>query len=64
MRDSGRLNYRGCRIPVPSGLNIKAWREREYMLADKSLADMSEYGSPIGFEGDMRHREHINAGLK
>ena len=58
VRDSGILNYRGCRIPVPSGLNNKAWRAREPLLVDKSLVDMLAYGFPVGYEGDARPREH------
>ena len=52
VRRSGVPNYRGCHIPLDSQLNIKAWREREALISNKSLVGMLCYRFPIDFESD------------
>ena len=56
---SARPNYRGCKIPVPSGLNIQAWRRKASLISDNSLIDMLECGFPAGFTGGMVPRENL-----
>ena len=40
VRVSAKPNFRGCKIPVPSGLNIQAWRRKASLISDSSLIDM------------------------
>ena len=52
VRRSGIPNAMGCRIPVPSGLNIQAWRHalgNEGEMAQ--LCDFLEFGFPLGYMG-------------
>ena len=57
VRKLGVPNYRGCRLPVPSQLNIAGWRRHEHLLEDECLVDMLAFGFPIGFEGEKKPRE-------
>ena len=59
VRMSATPNYRGCNIPVPSGLNIQAWRPRAGFIKDKSLIDMLECGFPTGFTGNTVPRQNL-----
>ena len=59
VRASARPNYRGCKIPVPSGLNIQAWRRKASLISDNSLIDMLECGFPAGFTGGTVPRENL-----
>ena len=43
-------NYMKCRIPVQSGLNIKAWRAHLSNYWDQQLCDLLEFGFPLDFE--------------
>ena len=45
-------NYLGCRIPVPSKLNILFWRNELEGFHDKELCELLEYGFPIGIIND------------
>ena len=62
---AGVPNYRGARVPVPSALNIGAWRRVEDQLEDVSLVDCLEFGFPVGFEGtqppDSKFSNHTSA---
>ena len=40
-------NYMKCRIPVQSGLNIKAWRAHLSNYWDQQLSDLLEFGFPL-----------------
>ena len=43
----GGHNYRGARVPVPSGLCIDAWRSYLQDYSDHNLVDFLAYGWPI-----------------
>ena len=43
-------NYMKCRIPVQSGLNIKAWRAHLSNYWDQQLYDLLEFGFPLDFD--------------
>ena len=43
-------NYMKCRIPVQSGLNIKAWRAHLSNYWDQQLCDLLEFGFPLDFD--------------
>ena len=45
---SGCHNYRGCRIPVRSGLNIPVWKQCLRDYSDKRVVSFLEYGWPLG----------------
>ena len=40
-------NFRGARVPVPSGLCMEAWRRHLQGYADHNLPDFLEFGWPI-----------------
>ena len=40
------------RLPVPSQLNIPAWRSRLASYPDMALCDFLEFGSPVGYAND------------
>ena len=46
---TGRYNFAGARIPVPSQLNIPEWRRRLAGYRDTPLADYLQFGWPINF---------------
>lgn len=51
---SGQPNYRGLKIPVPSNLNMTAWRDKlssDYQ--DKVILDLLEFGFPAGYTSDV-----------
>ena len=43
-------HYMKCRIPVQSGLNIKAWRAHLSNYWDQQLCDLLEFGFPLDFD--------------
>ena len=47
---SGHPNFRRCRIPLPSKLNVSLWRERLSKYEDKVVCEFLEYGFPIDFD--------------
>jgi hypothetical protein len=49
-------NYLGCRLPVPSSLNITAWRYGLDDYHDKVVADFLEYGWPVNYVKDTLPR--------
>lgn len=51
VRNSGRYNYAGVRVPLASGLKLEAWRKYELCHGDPLLNDLLEYGAPVGYEG-------------
>ena len=50
VKNHGCSNYKGARIPVPSGLNIKAWRHilRDYDIVN--LVKYLEFRFPLGVD--------------
>jgi hypothetical protein len=48
---SGVPNYMGCRIPVPSKLNIPLWRSLLKDYHDQVLIELLSYGFPVGYSG-------------
>ena len=46
---TGRYNFAGARLSVPSQLNIPEWRKRLEGYEDSSLADYLQFGWPINF---------------
>jgi len=62
--NSGTENFKGCRIPVESGLKIAFWRSQLCNYSDSSICDLLEFGFPIGltestllnFEGCKNHQ--------
>ena len=47
---SGSYNYARVRRPVPSGLNIAAWRQNLVGYHDAHLVDFLEFGWPVNFD--------------
>ena len=50
IKDSNLPNFLHCRIPVKSGLNIKAWRNYLQNYWDQQLCDLLEFGFPLDFD--------------
>ena len=48
--ETGSYNFAKARIPVPSGLNISAWRSFLEGYHDSKLVDFLEFGWPINFD--------------
>ena len=49
VKASGQQNYLHCRIPVPSQLNIAAWKEMLQDYWDTQLIHLLEFGFPLDF---------------
>jgi hypothetical protein len=47
----GRFNFLGCRIPLPTNLNIPAWRHHTMDYDDKEVVDLLQFGFPLSFKG-------------
>ena len=47
---TGTYNFAQARCPVPSALNIQAWRERLGGYRDTGLVDFLQFGWPINFD--------------
>ena len=62
---TGKYNFAQARIPLPSALNIAAWREvlREY--PDRGVVDYLAYGWPVNFDRESfritSHENHPSA---
>lgn len=52
VRNSGLINARGCRIPVPSKLNMPNWYDLLQDYSDSELCDHLKYGFPINYTRD------------
>ena len=50
VKSSKMPSYMKCRIPVQSGLNIRAWRSRLSNYWDQQLCDLLEFGFPLDFD--------------
>jgi hypothetical protein len=50
---SGVPNFRGCRIPVPSKLNIPLWRSLLEGYHDDQLVEQLQFGFPVGYTADQ-----------
>ena len=49
---SGKPNYKGCRIPIPTHLNVEYWERELTEYEDKEVIEFVKFGWPIGYEGD------------
>ena len=49
VKASGQPNYMHCRIPVPSQLNIAAWKQALDGYWDTQLIQLLEFGFPLDF---------------
>ena len=49
VHETGLPNYMEAKIPIPSGLNIKAWRDLLVNYPDEALVDHLEYDWPIDY---------------
>ena len=49
VKNSGKLNFLGCRIPVSSQLNILAWQEMLQEYWDVQLIELLKFGFPLDF---------------
>lgn len=49
IKSFGLPNFLGARVPIQSGLNIQAWRERLTSYHDREICVFLEYGWPVGY---------------
>ena len=49
MVQTGESNYLVARVPVPSALNISAWRKLLQGYEDSIVCKFLEFGWPVGF---------------
>lgn len=71
VRDSGKFNYEGCKIPVNDKINIDFMRRMLRDYNDIAVCEFLQYGFPIGFVGNenelhgldqlWKHRNHRGA---
>ena len=54
VHDSGLPNFQGCRIPLPTGLHIDAWKDFDHKITDRQLIDFITFGFPVGYDRDRR----------
>ncbi|KXJ18189.1 Alpha-1,6-mannosylglycoprotein 6-beta-N-acetylglucosaminyltransferase A [Exaiptasia diaphana] len=47
---SGLPNYKGCRIPLKSNLQIPIWRNYLRTYEDRIVCDFLEFGWPVGYD--------------
>ena len=52
VRATALPNYLGAKIPIPSGLNIPAWRKLLTGYHDRHMVDFLEYGWPVDYTAD------------
>ena len=60
------INFKKCRIPVKSGLNMSAWRHRLHEYSDKVVCEYLQFGFPLDFDtrkklSDKERRNHKGA---
>ena len=63
---SGEPNFKKCRIPVKSDLNISVWRHRLHEYSDKVVCEYLQFGFPLDFDtrkklSDKERRNHKGA---
>ena len=58
VEQSGVPNHAGCRIEIPTHLNIPEWERLLVHYEGKWIIDRLKYGWPIGYEGDIN--DHID----
>ena len=63
---SGEPNFKKCRIPVKSGLNISVWRRKLREYSDKVVCEYLQFGFPLDFDtrkklSDKERRNHKGA---
>ena len=51
VRISGKPNFSGCRIPVPSSLNLEYLEKELADYKDRAIIQLLRYGCPINYEG-------------
>ena len=56
VKQSGKYNFEGCRIPVPESkkFNLKLWREKLKDYDDRIVCDYLEFGFPIDFDKEKK----------
>ena len=50
IKQSAIPNFMGARIPVPSQLNINAWKSYLTGYWDNQIVDLLQYGFPLNFD--------------
>lgn len=55
IQESGRHNYKGCRFPANSALNVDYFRAMLTNYKDKEVCDLMEFGFPLGFQEDIHN---------
>ena len=61
---SGVPNFKQCRIPVRSNLNISIWRRRLCKYSDKVVCEYLEFGFPLDFNGRKKLSDKVRRNHK
>ena len=56
IKNSGKYNYLGCRIPIKSQLKVDVWAQELEGYWDTQLLDFLTYGFPLDFNRDSKLR--------
>ena len=51
VRDSGKPNYLGCRIPIPSNFNFEFLEHQLKGYSDRNIVQFLKFGFPLGHDG-------------
>ena len=57
---SGNYNYVDARVPVPSALNMPAWRQKLTNYHDMQVLELLEYGFPMSYQGGSLRTTNTN----
>ena len=50
---TGVYNYSGAKVPIPSGLNVEAWKRYLQDYRDPNIVQYLEFGWPINFDREQ-----------
>ena len=53
VNSDGRPNFAGLRIPVPTGLHIRAWEKHLWDYEDKEIIEFLNFGWPITYSKEL-----------
>ena len=55
VNSSGQPNYKGCKIPIPSALDLDAWSRLLVSYHDNVIVQFLTFGWPIGAHQSVPH---------
>ena len=59
IKDSGQLNFLGCRIPVALQFNLQAWQEMLEGYWDTQLIHLLAFGFPLDYNNPLDYNRPV-----